>query len=144
MRECFLNPLRAIRHPVHARNEAQILANGQIFPERETLRHVPDLALDRLGFADDVVAETRALAAVGCKEPADHANRCGLAAAVGTEKAEDLAAPYVEREVLDDVLVAEMLVEAAHIDDRIIGIVAARFARVHCNLSRQGSVTSTG
>ncbi len=114
----------------------QVLANRQIFPERETLRHVTDVALDLLGLADDVVAEARAIAAVGRKQPAEHPDRRRFSAPVGAEKAEDLAAADRQRQVLDDVVLAEMLVDAVDVDDDVRG---ARI--VHCG---GGSVTSTG
>ena len=122
---------------VHARDEAQVLADRQVLPEREALRHVADVALDRLGLAPDVEAEARALAAVGRQQPAEHPDRRGLAAAVGPEEAEDLAAAHRQREILDDVMAAEALVEAAHVDDDVVGHGRSR-------AHDAGSVTSTG
>ncbi len=117
----LLDLLLPVGHAVHACDEAQVLANGEILPERETLRHVAGVTLDLLGLANDVVAETGALAAVGREQSAEHADGGGLAAAVGAEKAEDLAAPYRKRKVLDDVVLAEVLVDAVHVDDDVGG-----------------------
>jgi hypothetical protein len=50
------------------------------------------------------------------KQSAHQPDRRGLAAAVGPEEAEDLAALHLQREVVHDVLVAEALVEAADVD----------------------------
>ena len=108
-------------HRVHPRDEAQVLADRQVLPQRESLRHVADVALDRLRLAPDVEAEARPFAAVGRQQPAQHPDRRGLAAAVGTEEAEDLAAAHGQREILDHVVVAEALVEAAHVDDDLAG-----------------------
>src|SRR5262245_66549882 len=44
--------------PVDAADEFQVLAYGQILIKAEPLRHVADLALDLVGLAADVVAET--------------------------------------------------------------------------------------
>src|SRR6202035_1292395 len=99
----------------------QVLADGEILPEREALRHVADVALDLSGLAHDVVAQARAFAAVRGEQSAEHANRRRLAAAVGAEKAENLAAAHAERKVLDHVVLAEMLVDAVHVDDDVGG-----------------------
>ena len=56
--------LRAVRHAVHPRHEIEVLADGEVFPQRKALRHVADLALDRVGLADHVEAEAGAAAAV--------------------------------------------------------------------------------
>src|SRR5437870_9046621 len=89
------------------------------------------MALDRLGLVDDVVAEASTLAAVGRKQAAKHADRSGLAAAIGTKKTEDLAAPHVEREILDDVLRAKVFVQAAYVDDDIVSLLAIRLGCHH-------------
>ena len=127
-----------IVHRVHPRDEAQVLADRQVLPQREALRHVADVALDRLGLAQDVEAETGALAAVGREQPAQHPDRRGLAAAVRPEEAEDLAAAHRQREILDDVMAAEALVQAAHVDDGVGGVRGGDHVRC------AGSVTSTG
>ena len=132
----LLDLLAPVGHTVHARDEAQVLADGEVFPERKALRHVADVALDLSGLANDVVPQAGAFAAVGGEQPAEHADRSGLPAAVGAQKAENLAAAYRERKVFDDVVLAEMLVDAVHVDDDVGGVRV-----VHC---AGGSVTSTG
>src|SRR2546430_1372148 len=121
LRERLLDLLVRVCHGVHAGDEAQVLANGEILPEREALRHIAGMALDLFGLAHDVVAETGAFTAVGREQPAEHADRGGLAAAVGAEKAEDLTAPNGERKVLDDMILAEVLVDAVNVDDDVGG-----------------------
>src|SRR5258706_6002025 len=111
----------AVRHAVHAGDEAKVLADGEVDPEREGLRHVADVALDLLALADDVVAKASALPAVGREQPAEHPDGGRLAAAVGSEKAENLAAPHGECEILHGVVLAEVLVDAAHVDDNVGG-----------------------
>ena len=108
--------LRAFGNPVHSRDEIEVLADGQVFPQRKALRHVADLALDRVGLADHVEAEAGPAAVVRREQAAQHPDRCRLAAAVGSEKAVDLAALHLQREIPHDVLVAEMLVETMHVD----------------------------
>lgn len=93
---------------------------------------------------EDVVTEARATAAVGRQQPAHHADRRGLAAAVGAEEAKDLAARNLHGEVFHDVLVAEVLVQAMHVDCvAAIACVVPAVGAVRPG-SAHGSVTSTG
>src|SRR5205814_749112 len=75
----------------------------------------------------------------GREQPAQHADRGGLAAAVGAEKAEDLAALYGERKVLDDVILAEVLVDAMHVDDDVGGARVVHW----CTLALAASLTNS-
>ena len=125
----------ALGHAVHAGDEVQVLAQGQILPERKPLRHVADVTLDLFGLAQNIVTETRSLSAVRSQQSAEHAYRRGLAAAVGTEKTEDFSSPHRQREIPDRVVVAEVLVQASHVDDHV-GV-----RRLHRQL---GKTTSTG
>ena len=81
-----------IGEAVDAGDELQVLQDGEVLVEAEALRHVADVALDLLALGADVEAERRAAAAVGREQPAQHAQRGGLARAVGAEEAVDLAA----------------------------------------------------
>jgi hypothetical protein len=89
-----------IAHTIEPGDEFQILPHRQILVQRKALRHVADLALDLVGVAADVVAETGALAAVGRQQAAEHADGRGLAASVGAEKAVDGAALHLHRQVM--------------------------------------------
>ena len=82
-------------------DEIEVLLDRQVLVEREPLGHVADLALDTAAAADDVVAEHRPLAGVRRQKPADHADRGGLARAVGAEKADDLARRHFQRDMVD-------------------------------------------
>ena len=104
--------LRRIGEAVHARHELQVLQDGEVLVEAEALRHVADVALDLLASRADVVAERRAAAAVRRQQPAQHAQRGGLAGAVGAEEAVDLAALDAHGEVAHDHLAVEGLGEA--------------------------------
>ena len=127
--ESLAQPALAVVDLVHARDEVQILLDGQVVVETELLRHVAHLALDELGVLRDVVAEHDAAPLVGREQPADHADGGGLAAAVGAKEAVDGALRNLHREMVDDGLLAEALGEALDIN----GVFGA-----HC------SVTSTG
>src|SRR6185312_5947348 len=94
----------AIVHRIHARGELEILADREVLPEGESLRHVTDVALDELGLPANVVAEAGAAAGVRREETAHEADRRRLAAAVRSEEAEDLALHDAHREVDHDVL----------------------------------------
>ncbi len=72
-------------------DELQVLRNRQVLVEREPLGHVADLVLDHPAVGDDVIAEHRARALVRRQQPAHHADRRGLAGAVGPKEADDLA-----------------------------------------------------
>ena len=71
-------------------------------------------------LADDVVAEALARAAVGLQKAAQHADGRRLAAAVGAEKAADLALGDLQAQALDHLEVAEALAQARDVD----GVVA--------------------
>ncbi len=146
----------AVRHPVHARDEGQVLADREVLPEREPLRHVAGAALDLPRLRLDVEAQASALAGIRREQPAEHADRRRLAAAVRPEEAEDLAAPHRQREVAHDVVLAEVLVQAPHVDDEV-GSAFGRPCGTHWStfalravfalgaaLRAHGSVTSTG
>ena len=60
-------------------HEGEVLADRQVLVEGEALRHVADVALDRLRLGEDVVAEAGPVTAIGVKQPADHADGGGLA-----------------------------------------------------------------
>ena len=108
-----------VGHRVDARGEVEVLADREVVPEREPLRHVADVALDRRGLAAQVVSQARAGARVRRQEAAHHADGRRLAAAVGPQEAEDLAARDREGQVDDHVLAAEALVEVVDVDGRL-------------------------
>ena len=110
-----------VGHAIEPGDEFQILAHRQILVQRKALRHVADLALDLVGVAADIVAQTRSLAAVGRQQAAQHADGGGLAAAVRPEKAVDLAALDLHREVMHHLAAAERFGQAANVDRDIGG-----------------------
>src|SRR6185312_3190081 len=128
-RERLVDGRAPVAHLEHARDEVEVLADRQVLPVREALRHVADVALDRLGFGEDVVAKAGAAAGIGRQQAAHQADRRRLAAAVGPEEAENLAALDLERHALDDLVVAEALVQIAYVDGRLGSFPPKRAAR---------------
>ena len=70
---------------------------------------------------DHVVAQARAAAFVGAEQAAEHADERGLAAAVGTEEAADLALADLQIDVIDGRALAEPLGHSVNIDGKIVG-----------------------
>jgi hypothetical protein len=100
---------------------SEVLADRQVFPQREALRHVADVTLDRLRLAPDVEAEARSLRrcrASGARTASGWTSSCRCHWA---QEAEDLAAQHRQREILDDVMRTEALVEPADVDDDFTG-----------------------
>src|SRR5258706_385687 len=119
----------AVLHAVHPADEIEVLPDRQVFPERETLRHVTDFALDIGRLRHHVVAQAGAAARIGREQAADHADRGRFAAAVRPEEAEDLAARHLEAQVAHHMLVAEALVQALDVDGQLGG---------HCTVTSSG------
>ena len=105
--ERLVDGLAEVRQRIEPRDELEVLADRQILVEGEALRHVADLALDRLGLALDVVAEAGPLAGGRPEQAADQADRRRLAGAVRPEEADDLARRDLEVDIVHDGLVAE-------------------------------------
>ena len=87
---------------VDAAVEADVLADGEVFVEREALAHVADVALDR--FARRVATSCPATVARPRRrrqQAGQHPDRRRLAGAVRAEKAEHLAGAHVEGDAVD-------------------------------------------
>ena len=108
-----------IGQPVHARHELQVLLDREVLIQTEALRHVTDVALDLLVVGADVEAQRPAASAVGREQPAQHAQRGGLARAVGTEEAVDLAALDLHRQIAHDHPAVEGLGQALDVDHHL-------------------------
>src|SRR4051812_2498492 len=155
--ERALDRLLPLRYTVHPRDEVEVLLDRKVLVQAEALRHVADFALDRRGVAPQVVAQARTFAVVGCQQPAQHADRRRLAAAVRSEESEDGAAFDANGEVVDDGATAVAFGEAVHVDGSAALAVGGGGAngrrawrrghrlprrRAHC--ARAASATSTG
>ena len=82
--------------------------------------------------AEDVEAEAGAAAAIRRKQAAQHADRGRLAAAVGAEKAADLAASRPQRQALDDLARAVTLAQIVDVDHEF---VSWRRGRAGCTVT---------
>src|SRR5262249_54324190 len=76
-RDQLLDALPALAggHLVDAGVELQVLADREVFIQREALAHVADALLDPLALGADVVAEDAALAGGWRQDAAEHSNR---------------------------------------------------------------------
>jgi hypothetical protein len=107
---------------VDARVEAEVLVDGEVVVEREALGHVADRRLHPLGIAAQVDAEDFPLPLRRLQDPAQHAQRGGLAGAVGPEEPVQLALAHAEVEVIDGDHLAEPLGEPARQDGVPLGV----------------------
>ena len=116
--------------------QLEILPDRQFAVEREGLRHVADVA-PRLHVArTHRLAEQLARAAARRQEARQHLHRRRLAAAVGAEKAEDLAAGNSEADVIDRDEVAELPGQPFGLDRR--RLIGRGDAGTHDDLLVQG------
>ena len=85
-----------VANAVHLGEERDVLVDGQIAVQTESLREIADALGQRAMRAHRIEAEHAHLARVGVQQPAHQANRRRLAGAVGADEAEHLAALHVE------------------------------------------------
>ncbi len=110
------------RHSEEVGVELEILVDREVGVEPETLRHVGEPGLDGLGVAHDGDAVEDGVAGARLEDPSEHAQRGGLAGAVGTDEAEELAGADLEIEAGDRqplggcARLAETARQAAHRD----------------------------
>ena len=96
----------------------QVLPHGQLGVEREGLGHEADVPARLHVAALDRLAEEQRRALGRRQQAGQHLHGGGLAAAVGAEKSEDLAALDAEVDVVDGGEVAELLGQAVRLDRR--------------------------
>src|SRR3989442_916129 len=102
--------LRA-RHAPHVEAEGHVVEDGEVREERVVLEDHPEsAALGRQGIEGLVVEPD--LAGARREQAGEEVEGGGLAAARGTEEGDELAAAHLEREVVEDVLRAEVLAQA--------------------------------
>ncbi len=116
--EHFLNPSRSavLGQVKQVGMQFQVLPDGQFAIERECLRHVADAFACRHVAGIEVTPEQERLAFGRGQQAGEHLHRRALAAAVGAEKAEDLAALDAEAHVIDRSELAEALGEPLRLD----------------------------
>jgi hypothetical protein len=100
-------------------DEFEVLEHCEIFVEAETLGHVADLTPNTWRIRDDVQPKTGSAAAVRRQQTAEHADRRRLAAAIGTQKATDLAGGHLQIQPIHHFVRAKALLQIAHIDDEL-------------------------
>ena len=98
-------------HAVDASVELHIFQHGEVLVEGELLTHVADVALDVFALCHDVAPGHAARARGGTAQSAEDAYGSGLAGAIGSEEAEDLALCHIERYVVDRTESTELLGE---------------------------------
>ena len=97
---------------IHAADEAEVFGCGEATEESEAFGHDADLALDLDGVGDGVKTEDLNRARGGGEQAGEHLDGGGLACAVGTEEAEELAGGDREVDILNGGEVAETAGEA--------------------------------
>ena len=104
-------------HPINTCEEADVLGDGEVFVEREPLRHIANVPLDLLVFGANVVAHYPARSARRLVQSREHVHRGGFSGSVSTEETENLAFFHRKTDVIDRVERAESLDEMLHFDD---------------------------
>ncbi len=118
---------RAI-HPQHLHHAQQVLLDGELAEDARLLGEIAHAAVAGAavhGPAGDVDALEPDLAGVGLDHAAGHAEAGGLAGAVGAQQADDLAAPDLEVDAVDDAADAVDLDQPFHGQHRR-GLVGGR------------------
>ena len=98
-------------------DEFEVLEYREIIVEAEALGHVADLAAYARRISDDVQPEAGSAAAVRRQQTAEHADRRRLAAAIGAEKAADLACGHLQIEPMNHPTRAKTLLQIAYVDN---------------------------
>ena len=101
------------RQPLQPPEETEVLATGEQIIDRRVLAGHPDQLSHRVGLTPDVVAEDRGGAAVDRQQGGQHLEHRGLASAVGSQHAEDLALMHEEVDAVDRTICVEGLDETA-------------------------------
>ena len=91
-----------ISKAMDARDELKVLANRKILVQAESLGHVSDPALDRVGGGTDVKAEAGAAPCIRSEQPTQQADGCGLAGAVRPNETVDRPALDLHGEFAHD------------------------------------------
>src|SRR5690242_13393638 len=110
----------AVRHGIHARHKIQVFMNTQIFIKTESLRHIPDLALDGLALSDHVIAKTCSAACICPEQSAQHTDKRRLAASVRPKEPTDLSCANLEIDVIHRHVIAKPLRHASNVDGKTV------------------------
>ena len=88
-------------HPEQRRKESEVLPHRQVGIERKPSGHVAYPLADALVVVHDIQPVDRGCAAVGCDERRKQPEKRRLAGSVGTDQAEQLAPPDLERHLVE-------------------------------------------
>ena len=125
------------RQMIQPRVEPEVLPHRQLAVEREGLRHVTDALPDLEVLGVDRLAEQLRLAFRSGQQAGQHLHRRRLAAAVGAEEAEDLAALDREIHLVHRHEVAEPARQVPGVDGRLaaVGLDARRNGQLRCRFA---------
>ncbi len=120
-----VQPLQALGalglgHRVEVGVELDVLAHREVVIEPEALRHVGDVLLHALGVPRHAHARHQRVARRGRQHARQHAERGGLARAVGPHQAEQRAGRHLERERVHRHQVAELPRQTLDRDSRTL------------------------
>ena len=105
---------------LQASEQPQVLAGREVLVDRRVLAGDADQLADTMRLAGDVDAEDPRLARVDRQQRREHPQHRGLAGAVRSEDAEDLALAHLEVDAVDGAQVAELLHQSARVDGRCL------------------------
>ena len=111
------------------RMQHQVLPHGELAIQREGLRHVADAAARFMIAGLHRAAENQRLAGARGQQPGQHLHRRGLAAAIRSDEAEDLAFADLEVHAVDGGEVGEPAGLVARDDDRLLTAIELGFLR---------------
>ena len=101
--------LLRVGHAVELRVQKEVLLGGEIGIEHRIVRDEPDGLADALGLFLHIDARERYRALRGPRQRGEHAQKRGLARAVGAEDRQERALRQRERHIVDGLAAAERL-----------------------------------
>ena len=109
---------------IHAANEGEVFAGGQIVEQREVFRHYADAALDlqRAPRVTHVLAQQAHCARARRQQPGKHLDGGGLARAVGAEKAIEPSRLDAQTELVDGAKLPEVPCQVGGFDGWVHGV----------------------
>src|SRR5581483_3812037 len=109
------------RKTIETGEKSDILLHGQVGVEGNFLRHVSDTCADLARLGANVKARHSCLAFARREQAAEHANGGRFPRPIGTEKPEDLAAPYLKGDMVNRRERAKTASEIIGNNERVVG-----------------------
>src|SRR6476620_1495698 len=128
------------RDPVGACKKAQVLEDGQIRIEAESLRHVAKLRPYRVALLPRICPINRCQAGCRMNQSAKHTHRRRLAGAVRTEESENLSTVDLEGEIAHRLEIAVRFRQAAKDYDWLVHLRKTRRCAFIRPLSRENGL----